>query len=282
MSNPAEDVVTVLAAASFAFGAVVGSFLNVVIWRVPRGESISSPPSHCPECGKRIRWWMNVPVVSWLLLRGRCAWCGKRISWRYPLVELLGGALFLAAFWRFGWFAPLAWTWISIMLAGSFIDIDHQLLPDFATVGGMVFGIAVSVAFWAVGAFTPYHFHNIAAHDFFIGPLESFAGLALGFGLLWLVRFLGSAAFKREAMGMGDVFLMGAVGAICGPRAVVATLILSALAGSVVGAAMSLAGRTKLGAFKPIPFGPFICAGCAAWMFAGEELWGWYVSLLGF
>ena len=272
----------VLGLASFWFGACIASFLNVVIWRVPRGESIVSPPSHCPRCNAAIKWWMNIPILSWLALRGKCASCRGPISWRYPFVELLGGVLFLAAFWRFGWFAPLAWVWISLMIAGSFIDLDHQLLPDFTTVGGMAFGLATSVAFWAIGAFTPYHFHNIAAHDFYIGPLESAAGLAFGFGLLWLVRFLGTAAFRREAMGMGDVFLMGAVGAVCGPKAVVATLILSSLLGSLAGGAMSLAGRSKLGAFKPIPFGPFICAGCAAWMFAGDELWAWYVSLLGF
>ena len=128
-------------ALSLLAGACIASFLNVVIWRVPRGESVVSPPSHCPKCGARIRWWCNIPVLSWLALRGRCRDCGAPISPRYVLVELLGAALFLAAFLRFGLFAPLMWVWISLMMAGSFIDIDHQLLPDFVTVGGMAYGV---------------------------------------------------------------------------------------------------------------------------------------------
>lgn len=270
------------AAFSFCLGACIASFLNVVAWRVPRGESVSSPPSHCPKCGAPIRWWQNVPVLSYLALRGRCASCAGRISPRYPIVEALGAFLFLGAFFRFGFFAPLAWAWLSLMLAGSLIDIDHKLLPDFTTVGGMVLGVGSSVAFWAVGAFTPYHFHNFAPERFYIHPLESLCGLAAGFGLLWLVRFFGSIVFKREAMGMGDVFLMGAIGAVSGPKAVVATLVLSSFAGSIAGLSMIALSKTKLGSFAEIPFGPYLCAGSAAWLFCGPELERWYLSLIGF
>lgn len=265
---------------SFGLGATIASFLNVVIWRVPRGESIVSPPSHCPRCSSPIRWWQNVPIVSWILLRGRCANCKEPISMRYPLVETLGGVLFLAAFWHYGWLAPLAWIWISLMIVGSFIDLDHQLLPDFVTVGGMILGVATSVAFWAVGEFTPWHFHNLTPNFFFVPPLQSLVGLALGFSLLWCVRFFGTLAFKREAMGMGDVFLMGAVGALFGPVAVIATLILSAVLGSLVGIVLILLAKVRLGGFAAIPYGPFICAGCLVWMFWGPGLVQWYLQLL--
>jgi leader peptidase (prepilin peptidase)/N-methyltransferase len=264
---------------SFWLGACIASFLNVVIWRTPRGESIVSPPSHCPKCDAPIKWWQNIPIISWLALRGKCANCRAPISPRYIFVELLGGVLFLAAFIRIGSAGPwdavrlvplfVWWIWISLMIVGSMIDFDLKLLPDFVTVGGMVLGVAQ-------GAFNSVFSHS----SFFV--LHSLAGLAFGFGLLWLIRFFGSKAFKREAMGMGDVFLMGAVGALFGPVAVLVTLILSSVEGSVVGLAMVALSKTRLGRFAEIPFGPYICAGCLAWMFAGPELVRWYVHTLGF
>ena len=271
----------ILAFFSFWMGACVASFLNVVIWRVPRGESIVSPPSHCPSCGGGIRWWQNVPVVSWLVLRGRCASCRAPISPRYIIVEVLGGVLFLAAFAKFGVFAPVFWVWISLMIAGSFIDFDHQLLPDFVTVGGMVYGVALSI----VSCFTPFGAGFLSpiypAWQPFGMPLwNSLSGLALGFGLLWLVRFFGSKAFGREAMGLGDVFLMGAIGALFGPLAVLVTLIVSSIAGSAVGIALVLAAKARLGRFVAIPCGPYLCLGCLIWMFCGPSLVSAYISLL--
>ena len=261
----------------FAFGAVVASFLNVVIARVPRGESIVSPPSHCPKCGAAIPWYLNIPVLSWLALRGKCAACRRPISWRYPLVELLGGLLFAAAYWRFGLFAPLAWIWIALMIAGSFIDFDHKLLPDFVTVGGMVYGVGLGLAgtllrFWGV---------DLPATPLIPSLPASLGGLAFGFGLLALVRWLGGKAFKREAMGMGDVFLMGAVGALFGPLAVLIVLMLSALLGSLVGVGLILAAKARLGKFVEIPYGPYICLACLVWMFWGPALWRAYLRLLG-
>lgn len=261
----------------FWIGACIASFLNVVIWRVPRGESIVSPPSHCPKCQSQIRWYQNIPVLSWLALRGRCAACKTPISPRYILIELLGGGLFLAVFLKL-WTpqAPLwlsvahlavLWIWVALMIVGSMIDFDHKLLPDFVTVGGMAMGVAYNAAVAGVCRWLP-------------PLLVSLAGLAFGFCLLWLVRWLGSKAFRREAMGMGDVFLMGAVGALFGPVAVLVTLVLSSLLGSVVGLGMVALARTKFGRFVEIPFGPYICLGCLAWMFYGRELVGWYLNLL--
>jgi len=262
-------MMAMLAFFAFALGACIASFVNVVVWRVPRGESIVSPPSHCPKCNAPIKWWQNIPILSWLALRGKCANCRGPISPRYILVELLGGILFLFAFWKYGPVVDIvvAWTWISLMIIGSLIDFDHKLLPDFVTVGGMVLG----VVYWvAVG---------LVAKDFM--PIAwSLSGLVFGFGLLLLIRFFGSKAFKREAMGMGDVFLMGAVGALFGPVAVLFTLVMSSLLGSVVGLSMIAISKTRFGKFAEIPYGPYICLGCLAWMFAGTEIVEWYVRLL--
>jgi leader peptidase (prepilin peptidase)/N-methyltransferase len=266
----------ILCFGAFSLGACIASFLNVVIWRVPRGESIVNPPSHCPKCGASIRWWQNIPVLSWICLRGRCAGCRAPISPRYVLVEILGGALFLAVFTTFGLTpaTPVYWLWISLMIAGSFIDFDHKLLPDFVTVGGMVLGVAYATLL--------YFLSPQAGREFlsFSNPIVySLSGLAFGFGLLWLVRYFGSKAFGREAMGLGDVFLMGAVGALFGPVAVLVSLVLSSLFGSIVGIGMILLSKARFGKFVEIPSGPYICAGCFAWMFHGREIVLWYLNL---
>lgn len=277
-----RDLINILSVFSFWMGACIASFLNVVIWRVPRGESIVSPPSHCPKCNAPIRWYQNIPILAWLALRGRCANCKASISPRYILIEILGGCLFLAAFWRYGYFAPLAWVWISLMIVGSFIDFDLQLLPDFVTVGGMIYGIVVSLVFWGILTFTPYHFHNLLPGQpmFFQDPVDCLLGGAFGFGLLWFIRWLGGVVFRREAMGMGDVFLMGAVGALFGLPAVLVTLMLSSVYGSVAGVGLMLMAKARLGRFVAIPFGPYICLGCLTWMFWGPELVRWYLRLL--
>lgn len=290
-----QELSLILEFFSFWLGACIGSFLNVVVWRVPRGESIARPPSHCPKCGSPIRWWQNIPILSWLALRGKCADCCEPISPRYILVEALTGVLFLAVFMHlfsgeFRWVGgrlddPLGcavllvvwWIWIALMVVGSFIDFDHQLLPDFVTVGGMILG----VLYWTlVSASTndfAFDFSNLRMYM----PLAfSLSGLAFGFGLLWLVRWLGSKAFGREAMGMGDVFLMGAVGAMFGPVAVLVTLILSSVFGSLVGVLLIMVSKAKLGKFVAIPYGPYICMGCLAWMFRGPELVDWYLHLV--
>ena len=288
-ANIFKDLVPILAFFSFWLGACIASFLNVVIWRAPRGESIVSPPSHCPKCNSPIKWWQNIPILSWLALRGKCANCKAPISPRYIFVEALGGCLFLAAFlWLWLptmplWFAVthvvVMWIWIALMIAGAFIDFDHQLLPDFTTVGGMILGVAESLV---ATSFNFVYGDGVQASTWlkFTPLFWSLGGLVFGFGLLWFVRWLGSIAFKREAMGMGDVFLMGAVGALFGPVAVLVTLILSSVFGSIIGIVLILLSKTKLGGFTPIPYGPYICMGCLAWMFYGQQLVDWYMHLV--
>lgn len=275
---------------SFAMGACIASFLNVVIWRVPRGESIVSPPSHCPKCNSPIRWWQNLPILSWLALRGKCANCRTPISPRYILVETLGGALFLAAFWHLfpvgAAILPYAveelvvwWIWMALMIVGTFIDFDHQLLPDFVTVGGMVLGVAAAAANTAISIATT-RIGSPDWRDFSCGLIMSVAGLLSGLGIMWLIRFLGTKAFGREAMGMGDVLLMGAIGSLFGPVAVFFCLMVSALLGSMVGLGMIIVSKAKLGKFVAIPYGPYICMACLVWMFRGSEIVSWYLTLL--
>ena len=277
---------------SFSLGASIASFLNVVIWRVPRGESIVSPPSHCPKCNAPIKWYQNIPILAWLFLRGKCATCKAPISPRYILVETLGGVLFLAVFLHYFVFigAPLVdpaawilvlvcWIWLSLMIVGSMIDYDLQLLPDFVTVGGMILGLVAN------GFLCFVYWPLIAGKTGFLWErflLEPVLGLAFGFGLLWLIRWIGGKVFKREAMGMGDVFLMGAVGALFGPVAVLFVLIGSSVFGSLAGVVMIALAKARLGRLVAIPYGPYICLACLVWMFRGPQVVNWYLNLLGF
>lgn len=267
----------ILAVGVFAFGACIASFLNVVIHRVPRGESIVSPPSHCPKCGTLIKGYHNIPILSWLGLRGKCASCKAPISPRYVLVETLGGCLFFAAFIEFPLFElPVMWIWISLMIVGSMIDFDHKLLPDFVTVGGMILGVGFAAFKCALAC---YFLGGVS----FVGCqtlLMSLAGLAFGFGLFGLIRYLGTKVFKREAMGLGDVFLMGAVGALFGPFAVLFVLIFSSLFGSVIGVTMIAIAKTKFGRFVEIPYGPYICLATLLWMFYGPEIVTAYLACI--
>ena len=274
------ELKTILCVFAFGLGASIASFLNVVAWRVPRGESIVRPPSHCPKCNAPIRWWQNIPILSWLALRGKCASCRAPISPRYIVVETIGGLLFLAVAWVF---LPsvsevlFLWIWCSLMLVGSVIDFDHKLLPDFVTVGGMVLGVAKALADSAL--MLVYGVDRVAA---WLMPVAwSLSGLVFGFGLLLFIRTVGTKAFKREAMGMGDVFLMGAVGALFGPVAVLFTLIVSSVLGSVAGLSLVALAKTKFGRFLEIPYGPYICGACLVWMFFGPEIVNWYLSVMG-
>ena len=274
---------------SFALGACVASFLNVCIWRLPRNESVVRPGSHCPNCNAPIKWYQNIPIISYIALRGKCAGCKKPISMRYAVVEMLGGVLFLAAYlqWAmpatFGYLplagmrplfdffcVPMYWLVFSGLILGSFIDLEHFYLPDRVTIGGMILGVPAS-------ALIP----ELQLERTCTAALcWSAAGLAFGFFFLWGMGWLFSRIFRKDALGFGDVKLMGAVGAFFGPTAVLFVLIVSSIVGSVVGIALIIRGRAKLGGFTAVPYGPFIAAAVLVWMFFGPRLVDVYLRLL--
>ncbi|MGC6486316.1 MAG: prepilin peptidase [Planctomycetota bacterium] len=274
---------TAFAAAAAVFGACIGSFLNVVVYRLqqedPAKRSVLGR-SYCPSCGAQIRWSHNVPVLGWLLLGGRAKCCGARISFRYPFVELLTAAFFFAlAWWQpYGPVFPTAQavdpaaatalvlhaTFVSMLIALTFIDFDTQLLPDALTKPGMVLG--------ALAGFWPGLAGVISADDA-VSPqlrslLASLLGLAVGGGVTWGVRALGSAVFRKEAMGFGDVKLMGMIGAFLGWQSALLSLFLGCVFGAIVGVGVTLGGSMQ----ARIPFGPYLAMGAAASLFGGDAL----------
>lgn len=279
---------TVFACFAFCLGCCIASFLNVCIWRLPREESVAWPPSHCPKCNARIRWYQNIPIVSWLALRGRCANCHGPISARYMVVELLGGVLFLLAYlqWASGfflgippalglvpvaclWTVPAFWLVFSGLILGSFIDLDHFYLPDRVTIGGMVLGAPLSFLVPELQGET----ERLSALWWSLG------GMAGGFFFLWGLGWIATKAFKKDAMGFGDVKLLGAVGAFFGPVAVLYVIVVSSFVGALVGGVLIMRGKAKLGGFTAVPFGPFLALGTVSWMFWGPRIIGWYMSL---
>ncbi len=216
----------------FLFGACVGSFLNVCIYRIPAGKSIVSPPSHC-ACGKPIAWYDNIPILGWFLLRGRARCCGRRISFRYPLVEILTAAVFCRMFVAHEPAVAFAgMLFAALMIFCAFVDIDTMTLPDFATVGGTAAGVALSVLI------PQLHSAEIEGAPFLASAVASatsaVCGIAVGSGLLYWVRLGGEVVFRREAMGEGDVILIGAIGAFCGWQGALFAIFAGSLIGAIV------------------------------------------------
>ncbi|NCD22007.1 MAG: prepilin peptidase [Spartobacteria bacterium] len=243
----------------FLAGLCIGSFLNVCIWRIPRDESIVWPGSHCPACNHKIAPWDNVPLLSWLILNGKCRHCQAPISPRYFIVELLTGALFAGLWFVHGWslFTPVYGFFAGALILGTFVDFDHLILPDRVTLGGMVAGLVLSFAF-----------PELQGRSERLPALtQSALGLALGFGILWTVATVGRLVLKREAMGFGDVKLLGAVGACLGWQAVLFAVFVSSLSGTLLGFALIAFGKKELQ--SKIPYGPHIALAAVLWMFCG-------------
>ena len=280
---------TLFACFAFSLGACVASFLNVCIWRLPREESVVRPGSHCPNCNAPIRWYQNIPIFSWCCLRGRCANCHKPISPRYVIVELLGGVLFLLVYLQ--WAMPAILGRLPVLglvpiidpalmavealavtglILASFIDLDHFYLPDRVTIGGMVLGVPLSFLVPEMQG----------QEDRLAALYWSLGGMAGAFLFLWGVGAIFSKLFRKEALGFGDVKLIGAIGAFWGPWAALFTVILSSVVGSVAGVALMARGRAKLGGFTAVPYGPFLALGALTWMYWGPALLGWYLRLL--
>jgi leader peptidase (prepilin peptidase)/N-methyltransferase len=243
-------------------GLIVGSYLNVVIYRVPLGLSTVTPRSRCPGCGAAIRARDNVPVLSYLLLLGRCRACGTRISWRYPAIEAVVSLLFVGCLERFGFSlrTPAAMLFCCLMVALAMIDVDHMILPDRITWPGIAVGIAVQP--WAPLA----------------GLVPAILGALVGAGILLAVWAAWYLIRREDGMGLGDVKMLAMVGAFLGWHGVLVTLFCGALAGSVVGLALMRWGSHDMR--SKLPFGTFLALGGLFALFFGEPLVAAYVTLL--
>ncbi len=248
----------------FAIGACLGSFANVVIVRLPVGESIAFPASHCRDCKTSIRWYFNLPILAWFILRGKCSKCGAKFSFRYPMVEMVMGLLFAWTYYVTGLNITLAERLIFIFMAvtASVIDLDHMILPDKFTLSGIVIGLVGSL---------------LNSERTF---LESFVGVLVGGGFLWAIAYFYWVFRKREGMGGGDIKLLAWIGSLLGWKAIPIVIILSSVAGSVVG--LAIMARHKDGLKLAIPFGPFLAGAAMIYMLFNGAQWGrWYLSLHG-
>jgi len=246
---------------AFVFGAIAGSFLNVCIFRLPREESVVHPPSHCLQCNHKIRWYDNIPLFSYLLLKGKCRSCKAAISKQYPLVELLNGLLTAALFYRFGisvTFAAL-FLFCSALVVIIFIDLEHQIIPDEISLSGIVIGFIFS----------------------FILPwqswLNSLLGILLGGGSLFLVAWGYEKLTGKEGMGGGDIKLLAMMGAFLGWKAVPFIIFISSLAGSIIGISIMLI--CKKDSKLAIPFGPYLAFAAILYVFYGRQIIHWYLNL---
>ncbi len=265
-------------AAVILFGLVIGSFLNVCIHRIPRGESVVRPSSRCPNCNSPVRPWHNIPLLGYLLLRGRCADCKEPISPVYPAVEAMTALLFELAFLKYGWTAPfaIALIFFSLLIVLNFIDLFERLLPDVFTLGGTVIGFLCaplqSAEFFRDDPFLP----DPAA--WWLAYLHSGVGILLGGGVLWLVATVYLKVRKIEGMGFGDIKMMCMVGAFLGWRYAWLTILVGSLLGAVIGSLyIYLLGK---GRRYELPFGTFLAAGAAVVALWGVRLLESYLKLL--
>ena len=248
----------VIVAGAVLVGLCFGSFLNVCILRLPRDQSLLRPRSTCPHCKQPIAWRDNIPLFSWLWLRGKCRWCHAPISNQYPLIEALVGVLFGAAVLAYGISldAAKAAVFGTLLLGIAITDARHYIIPDEFTWGGLVLGLLL-----ALGNGVP-------------GFLEALLGAAVGFALLWLVAMAGALVFKEEAMGGGDIKMMAMVGSFVGWRGVLLTVFAGAALGSLIFVPLSLKKK------RLVPFGVFLAVGAAVTFVFGDAILAWYGHFL--
>ncbi|UCF70626.1 MAG: prepilin peptidase [candidate division WOR-3 bacterium] len=225
----------------FVLGSVIGSFLNVLIFRMPRRISIITPQSFCPGCKRRIKWHQNIPIVSYIILGGRCSECRQTISLRYPIVEALTGLFFVFIFGRFGFGYPFFFIgfYFSALLVITFIDFSFQVIPDVLSIPGIFLGLLF----------------QIFKSNFVPGII----GMAFGGGMILLIRVIGGKIYKKEVMGLGDVYLTAMIGAFVGFPFILPAIFIGALVGAALGIAYIIA--TRQDRESPIPFGPFLSLG---------------------
>ncbi len=250
-------------AAVLYVGAAVGSFLNVVIHRVPLGESVVKPRSRCPACRTTIAWYDNIPVLSWLALRGKCRGCGTGISGRYPFIEFITALIALVLFARLGLSIAFGvqFAFSCALIVVAYIDLDHQIIPDKISLPGIVLGLLAAIP-GGMPAMT-----------------DAVLGVLLGGGLLLTVAWVYERSTGREGMGGGDVKLLAMIGAFLGWQGVLLTLLLGSLLGSAIGLVLmaSQGADRKLA----IPFGPFLSLGALVTLFWGHAIVRWYISYAG-
>ncbi len=245
----------------FIIGCLLGSFANVIILRMPQGISIVFPWSHCPKCKKRLKWYHNIPLLSWIFLRAKCAYCSASISVRYPIVELLMGVLFWMCWIHFqgSYFFFESIILVFGLLTASVIDLDHYILPDEFTLGGLVIGL--------LGAWLN------PERDF----LQALLGTLAGGGLFWGFSALYLYVRKQEGLGFGDVKLLAWLGAVLGLNSILFIIIVSSLLGAVIGIIVSI--RSQKGLKAVIPYGPFLATAAIIYLFAGDYLVNAYIRL---
>jgi leader peptidase (prepilin peptidase)/N-methyltransferase len=246
----------------FVFGTIIGSFLNVCIHRIPQGKSIVSPPSHCPRCKTPIRFYDNIPLLSFIILRGRCRKCHTPIPLRYPLVEFLMGLFSLLLLLRFG-ISTLYLIYLAFfasLLLVSFIDLPHRIIPDVISLPGIVIGLVIS-----------FLHPQLSIKDSLIGAL-------LGGGILYVVASGYRLVTKREGMGGGDVKLLAMIGAFIGWKGVLFTVLCSSFIGSIVGVILMIIASAD--SKYAVPFGPFLSLGAVIYVLWGEALITWYLGFL--
>lgn len=242
-------------------GAILGSFANVIIYRLPQNKSVVRPRSQCGSCQKMIAWYDNIPIFSWFILRGRCRNCGAKYSFRYVVVELLMSVCFVLAyhFFGFSWFLLEVLIFIFGVITASFIDLDHMILPDEFTLGGLVLALVGA-------ALNP-------EREF----LSAVFGFLMGGGFLWLLAYLYFLLTKAEGMGGGDIKLLAWIGALLGWKAIPFVIMVSAVVGSLAGLLVALKKREGLKTM--IPFGPFLSLAALIYLFGGQTIALWYFGL---
>jgi leader peptidase (prepilin peptidase)/N-methyltransferase len=247
---------------AFIFGAVVGSFLNVCIFRIPVKTSIIKPLSQCPHCHHPVYFYDNIPIISFIMLRGKCRDCGGKISWRYPLVELITAALALLLFLQFGLTLKFLTFFIftAVLIVITFIDLDHQIIPDVLTLPGIPI------------------FFLLAIFVVKVPWLEALIGLLIGGGMLFAIAFVYQLITKREGMGGGDIKLLAMIGGFLGWKSLIFILLVSSFSGAIVGIAAMVIQKQDMK--YAIPFGPFLSAAAVAYLFWGDAfmrvlIWGY-------
>jgi leader peptidase (prepilin peptidase) / N-methyltransferase len=244
------------------FGAMIGSFLNVCIYRLPRHESIAWPGSHCPACSHAIAWYDNIPILSYVVLAGHCRQCGVRIPFQYPLVETLNSLGYMGILWVFGlsWEAMVYGVLYSALLVVAGTDMSHKIIPNVITFPGILIGLIS------------------AATILPLGLVNGVLGLLVGGGILWLLAWASPYLFGKEGMGGGDIKLLAMIGAFLGWKPAVMTIMVGSFLGSLVGVALIASKVIKREDY--IPFGPFLVCGALVALFFGQSLLDWYQGLL--